>query len=137
MLLPQFADRRDVIALGWVMLLAQSLFELCGEYSRASLNPWQFMALQLARSGAMLGIGALLVELGFSWFGPLIGLASGMGLGIVYAGFRDWRDVRFGIDREILIKLCRYGLPLSLTVALAVVTRVPLSFASLPWYAAR
>jgi O-antigen/teichoic acid export membrane protein len=121
MLLPQFADRRDIIALGWVMLLVQALFELCSEYSRASLNPWQFMTLQLARSGAMLGVGALLVKLGFSWFGPLIGLATGMGLGIVYAGFRDWRDVRFGIDREILVKLCRYGLPLSLTVALAVV----------------
>jgi len=120
-LLPWFAEWRGVIAIGWTMLAVQSLFELANEYSRASLNPWQFMVLQLTRSGAMVGVGALLVKSGFSWSGPLIGLASGMSLGIAYAGVRDWRDVRFGIDRAILGKLCRYGLPLSLTVALAVV----------------
>jgi O-antigen/teichoic acid export membrane protein len=120
-LLPWFSGWRDLIALGWTMLAVQALFELCCEYSRASLNPWQFMVLQLARSGAAVGIGALLIKLGVGWYGPLLGLTIGMTAGVAYAGKRDWAGVRFMIDRATLAKLCRYGLPLSLTVALAVV----------------
>jgi O-antigen/teichoic acid export membrane protein len=120
-LLPLLAPWREVILVGWLVLTAQALFELCCEYSRAALNPWQFMALQLGRSGAAVGIGVLLINAGFGWWGPIIGMTVGMTIGIAYAGFRDWTDVRFRIDRAILAKLCQYGLPLSLTVALAVV----------------
>jgi O-antigen/teichoic acid export membrane protein len=120
-LIPWLESWRDVIALGWTILAAQALFELCSEYSRASLNPWRFMLLQLVRSGAAVGIGALLIMLGLAWYGPLIGLAIGMGIGIAYAGWQDWADVRPAIDRDVLVKLCRYGLPLSMTVALAAV----------------
>jgi O-antigen/teichoic acid export membrane protein len=122
--LPPVAAWRDAIAIGWVVLAAQSLFELCSEYSRASLNPSQFMVLQLARSAAAVGVGVLLIQAGFGWWGPVIGLAIGMAMAVAYAGFRDWTDVRLGIDREVLKKLCRYGIPLSLTVALAVVISV-------------
>ncbi len=123
-MLPPFAGWRELILIGWIVLAAQSLFELCCEYSRASLNPWQFMLLQLARSGAAVGLGVVLIKAGFGWWGPIIGIAIGMVIGIAYAGFRDWTDVRFTIDRTVLAKLCRYGLPLSLTVALAVVISV-------------
>ncbi len=66
-LLPPLAEWRAVILIGWAVLAAQSLFELCCEYSRASLNPWQFMLLQLMRSGAAVGIGVLLIKAGFGW----------------------------------------------------------------------
>lgn len=124
LLLPPLAEWRDVILIGWVVVAAQSLFELCCEFSRASLKPWQFMALQLTRSGAAVGLGVLLIKAGFGWWGPVIGVGTGMAIGIAYAGLRDWSDVRFTIDRAILAKLARYGLPLSLTVALAVIISV-------------
>lgn len=120
-MLPGAAAWRDVILLGWTVLAVQAVFELCCEYSRASLNPWQFMVLQLARSAASVGLGALLIKLGIGWWGPLVGVAIGMVIGIGYAYWRDWTDVRFAIDRQTLATLCRYGLPLSLTVTLAIV----------------
>lgn len=119
--LPPLAEWRSVILVAWAVLSAQCLFELCCEYSRASLNPWQFMTLQLARSAAAVGVGVLLINAGFGWAGPVIGLTVGMAVGVAYAGLRDWTDVRLRIDRDVLVKLCRYGMPLSLTVALAVV----------------
>jgi O-antigen/teichoic acid export membrane protein len=42
-------------------------------------------------------------------------------LPVIYAWRRDWIDVRWRIDREVFAAVCRYGIPLSLTVALAVV----------------
>ena len=55
------------------------------------------------------------------WQGPLLALAIGMGLAVVWAWRHDWPHVRFSIDRTILARLCHYGIPLSLTVALAIV----------------
>ena len=118
--LPGTRDSRDVIVLCWVVLAMQAMFELCCEYSRALLKPMRYMALQLVRAGSTVGVGALLIHFGLNWWGPLIGLALGMSLGVAYTYRCDWRGIRFGIDRQVLASMARYGIPLSLTVALAV-----------------
>ena len=120
-LLPVGREWSGVIAACWVVTAAQAGFDLCCEYSRAVIRPWQYMTLQLIRSILFIGLGVALVRLGWGWWGPLLGGAAGMAAGIGWAYFRDWRDARLSIDRGALIRVSRYGIPLSLTVALTVV----------------
>ena len=120
-LFPVGSQWRTVVLWCWAMLAAQAVFDLCCEYSRAALMPWQVMGLQLVRSTATVGLGALLVVWGAGWWGPIAATTAAMTVAAAYACRRDWRDVRPIIDREALAKVSRYGMPLALTVALAAV----------------
>ena len=120
-LLPVTSGWRPLIALSWLMLAVQAAFELCCEYARGSLRPWHYMRLQLARSTAFVVLGAAFVVLGAGWWGPLAGLTAGMLLTAAFAWRKDWADARAAIDRPLLASVARYGVPLSLTVALTVV----------------
>ena len=119
--LPATRGWRDALVAGWVVLAAHSAFELCCEFARATLRPWQFMRLQLVRSASFVALGAAFVAAGAGWWGPLAGLAAGMALAAALTLRRDWSDVRPGIDRDVLAALAHYGLPLALTVALTAV----------------
>ncbi len=105
----------------WAMLAIQAPFEMFCEHARSELRPWYYMMLQVLRSGIATGLGALLIVAGMGWWGPLAGLAVGMLGPVIYAWRRDWIQVPLRIDREAFAVVCRYGIPLSLTVALAVV----------------
>src|SRR2546421_17187 len=120
-LLPIAREWRGVIAACWVLLAIQAMFELCCEYARSMIRPWQYMVLQVVRSSCAVGLGAGLMLLHWGWWGPLAGLAVGMTISTVFAYGRDWRDVRLALDSATLRKICSYGIPLSLTVALTVV----------------
>jgi O-antigen/teichoic acid export membrane protein len=120
-LLPAAGEYRQIIALCWVTLAAQAAFELCCEYARSQLRPWYYMALQSARAVAFVGLGAAFVLAGAGWWGPLAGVAAGMLLASAVAWRRDWADASARIDRPLLGAVARYGVPLSLTVALTVV----------------
>jgi O-antigen/teichoic acid export membrane protein len=193
-LLPIGNEWRGLLLAGWVVLALQGIFDLCCEHARAMLRPWQYMVMQIARSGATVALGATLVIVGAGWWGPLAGTAAGMALAAAWALRRDWggpprsreaaKDsprrhgdteqkermedgksgmrggaaaylrsappwqdsllssilhlrflfsvspclrgkissrLRLTIDRELLVKICQYGVPLSLTVALAAV----------------
>jgi O-antigen/teichoic acid export membrane protein len=109
---------RDFLVLCWALLVAQAAFELCCEYTRAMLRPWQFMRLQLARSLAFVGLGVLFVVGGAGWWGPLAGMGVGMALAVTAVWRRDWAGVKPGIDLGVLVGLARYGVPLAMTVAL-------------------
>ena len=120
-LLPAAQGWRDFLLLCWALLAVQSAFELCCEYTRAMLRPWQFMRLQLARSVSFVGLGLAFVVAGAGWWGPLAGMGAGMALAVVLVWRRDWSDSRPAVDRNLLAALARYGVPLSLTVALTLV----------------
>ena len=119
--LPASRGWRDFIFLCWALLSVQSAFELCCEYARATLRPWQFMRLQLARSVSFVALGVVFVLAGAGWWGPLAGLGVGMALAVAAVWRRDWADARPAVDRDLLVELARYGVPLSLTVALTAV----------------
>lgn len=119
-LLPAARPWRPVLFQGWILLAMSASFELCCEYSRAMIRPWNYMGLQLTRSVGMVGLGIVLVWLGAGWHGPLFGLSGGMAVAVAYSYWKDWRHVRFRIDRALLARICAYGLPLSLTVGLGV-----------------
>lgn len=102
----------------WMLIGVQSVFEVCGEYHRAGLRPWHYMRLQVARSGAAVGLGAVLVLMGFGWLGPVVGLIVGMAAAAVLLCHSDWSGIQLKINREILNKLAQYGVPISVAVAL-------------------
>ena len=119
-LAPPVRPWRSVVFEGWLLLAMMAGFELCCEYSRALIRPWNYMWLQVTRSVGMVGLGIVLVSLGAGWRGPVGGLTGGMALAVAYSYWKDWRHVRLRIDRAILAQICTYGLPLSLTVGLGV-----------------
>ena len=79
------------------------------------------MALTLAKSVITTVLGAVLIAAGAGWWGALAGATIAMLIPNVYSFWQDWKGVRLRIDREVLGVVLRYGVPLSLTVALAVV----------------
>ena len=112
---------RGFVGLCWSSLAIQATFELCCEYARGSLEPWHYMRLQLARAFAFVALGVAFVRMGAGWWGPLAAAAVGMAAAVAFAWRRDWAGTRALIDRPLLLRLCQYGIPLSLTVALTVV----------------
>ncbi|HEY8666893.1 MAG TPA: oligosaccharide flippase family protein, partial [Tepidisphaeraceae bacterium] len=60
-LLPIHSAWRAMAIPCWIALAVQALFDLASQYSRAVLRPWQFMVLALARSTAMVVVGAALI----------------------------------------------------------------------------
>lgn len=118
---PASKDYRTIVIGCWVLLAIGAQFELVCEHARARLEPWQYMGMQLIRSFIFITLGAGLVRFGLGWWGPLAGVAVGMLLPVVYALHRDWRGLQLAVDRKAFLLVCQYGLPLSLTVALAIV----------------
>lgn len=112
---------RAVAGVCWLVTAVQPTFELFCEEARASIQPRYYMGLQLARAVLSTGLGAGLILIGLGWWGPLLGMAAGSFLPGLYAYGRNWRDTRLRIDLPTLAMVCRYGIPLSLTVALAIV----------------
>jgi O-antigen/teichoic acid export membrane protein len=120
-LLPIGSEYRAYVLPCWLMLAAQAGFELACEYARGDLRPWQVMRMQVARAGSTVVLGVLLVHLGCGWWGPVGGTTLGMALALLMFTRKDWRGVRLHIDRPIFDRIAKYGIPLSLTVALLVV----------------
>lgn len=121
LLLPATAHLRPMILACWALLTVQSLFELVSEYARAIVKPWRNMTFQVLRAASFVMVGGAFVWMGWSWSGPIVGMLVGMVLAVAIAWRADWRGVKLGIDRDVLRGLARYGVPLSITVALAVV----------------
>ncbi len=120
-LLPSAHRWRGVLGPCWALLGLQASFDLSCEHARSQLRPWRYMTLMLTRAFVATGLGALLIVAGLGWWGPVAGMAVGLLIPVVYSFRGDWLHVGFGIDREVLKAVCRYGIPLSLTVALAVI----------------
>lgn len=110
-----------LVLLGAALLATQSMFDLVSELCRAALRPWHFMVLQLTRAAAFVGLGFVLLRAGFGWPAPLVAVAVGMAAAVAWAWRRDWREARLAGDRTLAVEMFRYGLPISLTVALVAV----------------
>jgi O-antigen/teichoic acid export membrane protein len=112
---------RAVAGVCWLVTAVQPTFELFCEQARATIQPRYYMGLQLSRATLSTGLGAAFILMGLGWWGPLLGMAAGNFLPGIYAFRHDWRHTRLTIDLPTLAMICRYGIPLSLTVALAIV----------------
>jgi O-antigen/teichoic acid export membrane protein len=112
---------RSAAGICWLVIAVQPLFELFCEQARAMIQPRYYMGLQLSRVALTTGLGAVFILCGMGWWGPLLGIAVGNLLPALYAYRHDWAQTRLGIDREVLNRICAYGIPLSLTVGLSFV----------------
>lgn len=115
---------QGLIAVSVVLLWIKSWYELNLELARSQLNPRRYGWLRFAKVSATLGIGALLVVVGFGAFGPLLGLVIGMGLAAIGPSWREWRKALVGtqlLTTNLSSKVLRYGLPLTASFAVSFV----------------
>lgn len=118
---PELKTGPSVIFATWLLLAGQQLFDLFCEYARAQIRPWRFMGLQLTRATLATVLGAVFIYFGGGWLGAVVGTTVGNLLPAVVAYRKDWSDVRLHIDTSLLKVICQYSIPLSMTVALAVI----------------
>jgi O-antigen/teichoic acid export membrane protein len=113
---------QGLVAVAIPLLWVKSWYELNLQLYRARLNPLRYGWLRFAKVFLALGIGALLVLLGFGAFGPLIGLVVGMGIAAIGPSWREWREVAIGkrlLKTDLSGKVLRYGLPLTASFAVS------------------
>jgi len=105
-----------------LLLWVQAWFELNLEMVRTRLAALRYLIVSMVKAILALGLGVLLILLGLSAYGPLLGLAVGMVFAVLALTRREWHGVRIGkTDPQLLRALLNYGLPLTATSALAFV----------------
>jgi O-antigen/teichoic acid export membrane protein len=115
---------QGLIVISIVLLWVKSWYELNLELARSQLNPRRYGWLRFAKVSVALGVGALLVVVGFGASGPLVGLVVGMGLAAIGPSWRKWRKACVGrrlLKTELSGEVLRYGLPLTASFAVSFV----------------
>lgn len=113
------AISRSLVALAVPLLWAQAWFELNLALAQSELRPKSYGVMAILKSVSALGLGALMILWGLGARGPLIGLMLGFLVAASFRSRKDWGRLRAFCDRQILLEMLRYGLPLTLTFALA------------------
>ena len=113
---------REYLVVGLLLLWSQAWFEINLELVRSRLSPALYGVLATSKAIIALGIGAVLVYLGFGAKGALMGLFAGFVLPGMWITWREWRCVRLGeFNVGVMRQLLAYGLPLTATFALGFV----------------
>ena len=110
---------RELVLPACILIVCHAAFELFLEHDRARLRPWLYSRQLLTKTVLSVGTGALFVWLGFSWWGPVLGLTVGMLVPAAWTYVRDWASVGFAWDTKIIGTAARFGIPVSATVAFA------------------
>ncbi|MEX2162778.1 MAG: lipopolysaccharide biosynthesis protein [Sulfuricaulis sp.] len=106
---------RWLIGLGVVMLWVQAWFELNLAVARSKFAPLRYGAISALKAGIALGLGTILIALGYGTTGALLGLLAGLFLASVSFGWGEWIGVRLRrVDRRVLLNLGSYGFPLTI-----------------------
>lgn len=112
-----------VLALVVALAVAQAWFDLAAEIARVKLEPLRYGAMAFTRSMLSLGVGVAMVMMGGVYYGPLTGLALGSCAAALAFGMQSMRgkmNIHAGSRLDVASYL-HYGLPLTLTFALAMV----------------
>jgi O-antigen/teichoic acid export membrane protein len=108
--------------IGAILLCWQSGFEAYLEINRSNLNSGRYGLLSSMRAIIYLGTGTLFVWLGGGGKGLLFGLLLGYFVPSLIGVFRIFSVYRFSdFDKEIFLKITKYGIPLSATFLLTFV----------------
>ena len=118
------SDWRGLILLGVLLTWAQGWFDLNLEFARSKLLPRRYGIMVALRAILSLGFGTAAAMYGLGAAGPITGLVLGTALTTTLLSMPEWRSTRFGVRKEILFELFRYGVPLSVTLALTFVVSV-------------
>jgi O-antigen/teichoic acid export membrane protein len=110
---------RALVAVGMVLLWAESWFNLNRFLAQTRLLPIRDGVLSILRAALALGIGGTLIVHGFGTYGPILGLFTAALVSAVGVMWREWRCIRPGLLNLRLVRdLLAYGLPLAVTFAL-------------------
>lgn len=112
-----------VLAFVVVLAVAQAWFDLMAEIARVKLEPLRYGALAFTRSVLSLGAGGGIAMMGGAYYGPLTGLVLGSCIAALVFGSLHLRGRMniLGGTRLDAASYLHYGLPLTLTFALAMV----------------
>jgi O-antigen/teichoic acid export membrane protein len=127
---------RRLLALAVPLVAVQAAFELTLGLAAASLQPGWYGRLLASKALIALTCGGALAWVGLGATAPLLGLIVGHLLALVMFGYMGWRGARLvWPDRRALREQLAYGLPLTVTFALAWWCRVPIACCSPGWRA--
>jgi O-antigen/teichoic acid export membrane protein len=111
---------RRLLALAVPLVAVQAAFELTLGLAAASLQPGWYGRLLASKALIALTCGGALAWVGLGATAPLLGLIVGHLLALVMFGYMGWRGARLvWPDRRALREQLAYGLPLTVTFALA------------------
>lgn len=104
----------------FVIFLSSAFYEAYQRINSISLQVNQYLFTELARTVLTMGIGVLMVWLGYAWVGAATGVTLGVLLVLVFSGalWRYFRPDFKQLDFSVLKSLLVYGLPLSLSLVL-------------------
>lgn len=110
---------RLLLILGVLLFVFMAWFEVSADLLAARLEAVRYMAWSLVRTALSGSVGAALAWAGWGVEGILIGLIIGVAVPGIFVGRRVWRGLRLSPARpELLQKVLRFGVPLSLSYAL-------------------
>ncbi|MDP8205424.1 MAG: oligosaccharide flippase family protein [Candidatus Electryonea clarkiae] len=108
--------------IGFLYFAANGWFELNLQRVRAALLPFRFGLLDILRAVFSFLFAIVFVKLGWGAAGLLTGYMLGRILPTLLLNYRLWRGSNpLRYNRELIIKLYRFGLPLGIGIALAFV----------------
>lgn len=111
-----------LIAVGAVLSSAQAWFSINLELVRSRLQPTRYGIMSLIKSVVALGLGSFLVSIGYEAYGALAGLFLGFSFAAIWASWGQWRGLElWRLNRGFVNQLLSYGLPLTVSLALAVI----------------
>jgi len=117
--LPGTGDTRLLIAAAMLYFWVNACSELVLENLRARIRPLAYGAMAVAKSALGVSLAVLFIWLGAGVPGLLAGLSLGMLLPMALFAARRLRMISAkAVDRRLLARFVRYGLPLTATFAL-------------------
>lgn len=123
--LPFAAEDRFLLVAGFALLIAWAWIDLTLEVTLARVRPGRYSAALLTRSTLALGAAGYLAYQGYGALGLLAGVAFGFAMSALYISTREGTLGRgISIDRAIVARLAKYGLPLTLSAGLLFIVNV-------------
>lgn len=102
------------------LVISLTAFDLSKTIARANLKPGLFGVINSLKSILSLSLAALLYMFGFGMTGLFIGILLGTVLPSLPLLWKEFKNSKLLIDKKIYLTIIRHGLPLILTLVMAV-----------------
>ena len=111
-----------LISIGILLVWAQAWLTINLELVRSRLAPVRYGLISMLKAVVALGLGVVLVLLGYNSYGALIGLLIGFFVAGLWSAWDQWLSFKEWHFNWVLVKkLLAYGLPLTASFASAVI----------------
>ena len=115
---PTAGIAKNLILLSLPLLWLMAWYDLTLELMRSGLHPVRYAWFSTIRAAAALALGAALVVFGYTYYGPLVGLACGYFIAGIVLGLGKWKDASLkGLSVSMLKPYLVYGMPMMATLS--------------------